>query len=629
MCGICGLISDKKIEKMQLQSMMEKLSHRGPDAEGLVIRKIDRGNYLGFGHKRLSIIDLSANANQPMTDKSGNIIITYNGEIYNFPELKEILISKGYSFKTNCDTEVLIYSYLEWGIDFIKKLNGMFAFALWDNKKERLILARDRLGIKPVYYFRSEKLFAFASELKSILTVKDIGTKIDPVSLNDYFSLQYIPSPRTILKNFFKLEPGSYLIVKKGLVKYTKYWTPLEIPKKKISDPEEIKEKLALVLNDSVKKRMISDVPLGAFLSGGVDSSIVVGIMAGLSTTPIKTFTIGFDTKSYKDELDLAKISSKHFGTEHHEDILSEDKLVDLLPDLVSQMDEPFADHSVVPTFLVSRLAREKVTVALSGDGGDENFGGYPRKYLFAKNYGRYERIPSLVRYAMEKSSAWFLSMLLRKNGLSDNKLERTIDILRSPAKEKVFSPFFILTKRKKEVIYSNDFINLLNGSFDISIFDRDQFSPSREKRLQWVMCHDLKNYLVDDILTKVDRMSMINSLEVRVPYLDYRIVELSLTIPPEMKIKKVTKWILRETFKKIVPSEVMNAKKKGFGIPPQIRFGNKLKNMANEVIFRQNSVLRDYFNLDNIRSMINSKKNYKEIWPVLVFALWEHRYLK
>ncbi len=624
MCGICGVISINKIEKKELLVMAGEIKHRGPDAEGSFVAQAS-GKWVGLGHRRLSIIDLSDTANQPMSDED-DLVIVFNGEIYNFLEIREKLIKGGYSFKTKSDTEVILKAYREWGIDFVNKLNGMFAIGLLDLKNRILYLIRDRIGIKPVFYFYKGGQLAFSSELKALFKLQNFDKEIDFVSLNDYFSLGYIPYPSTVFKNSYKLEPGHYLRydLKTGAIKKIKYWEIDCSCRDKITDINEIKEILRGLMKDSVKKRMISDVPLGAFLSGGIDSTIVVATMAELSSKPVKTFTIGFEGE--KDEREYARLTAEKYGTEHTEEILSFDNFRDIIPELIYQMDEPFADHSMIPTYLVSKYAREKVTVSLSGDGGDENFGGYVRPYMFSKYFEKYLKIPYALRFLSEKiilcPTMKFVSHFTKKK----RRLYKFCEILSSRGDEQIISHMFQVTKIIKKSLYSKGFKREIEENYSPSIFT-GQLNLTKEFSLpQWNMCHDLKNYMVNDILTKVDRMSMLNSLEVRVPILDHRIVEFALKIPTEYKLKgNISKWILKETFKDKIPEELFSLPKKGFGIPLKKWVKNFVRD---EIVHYLNNFPQKtsiFFNEKELKNILSNKKeNFSvELWTIYVFLKW------
>ncbi len=622
MCGIFGIIS-KEVDKQLLISMGQTLSHRGPDAEGYYIERAG-SKIIGLGHKRLSIIDLSPSANQPMKD--GDVVIVFNGEIYNFPDLKKILLEKGYKFFSKSDTEVIIKSYMEWGIDFISKLNGMFAIGLLDKKKKTLYLIRDRIGIKPLYYYYKHGDFAFASELKAFYKIENFDKDIDLISLNDYFSLGYIPYPKTIFKNSYKLNPGSYLKydLKSGELKKERYWEIDCLNGRKLNNIGEIKEKLMFLIEDSVRKRMISDVPLGAFLSGGIDSSIIVANMAKLSNKPVKTFTIGFEGE--EDEREYARLTSKKYGTEHTEEILSFESIVNLIPNLIYQMDEPFFDHSIFPTYLVSKLARQEVIVALSGDGGDENFGGYVRPYMFSKYFEKYLLIPEFIRNIVEKKIVLPFINCLSFISPHKRKLFKIIEILSSKGDEQIISHMFLMTGKMKGLLYSDFFKSELEKKYSPSIFSGTLELNKGLSLPQWNMCHDLKNYMVNDILTKVDRMSMLNSLEVRVPFLDHRVVEFALRIPSNYKLRgKITKWILKETFKEDIPKRLINLSKKGFGIPLKKWVETFVKKEIWSYIKNNKLTFNFYFREREVLKLLeNKKENFSiELWLIFVFLKW------
>ena len=442
MCGICGEINfnTKGVKVETIQQMNKVLTHRGPDDEGMVFLQDDKfyevkkplptglkenGFEVGLGHRRLSIIDLSSAAHQPMCNENGSVWIVYNGEIYNFHDLRKELIDKGHLFKSNSDTEVILHAYEEWGVECLNYFRGMFAFAIWDSNLRRLFLARDRLGKKPLVYFHQKSHFAFASEIKALLQVPGIKREVNAYAIHHYLTYQYIPSPGTIFQGIQKLPPAHYLLYdRKGNIKIERYWRlHFNSNAQTGIDPQEVNDRIRKELEESVRLRLISDVPLGAFLSGGVDSSIIVGIMARLSRKPVKTFSIGFEEMEF-DEISYARMVSKHFSTEHHEFIVKPND-IEILPKLVWHYNEPFADSSAIPTYYVANMTKDYVKVVLTGDAGDENFAGYPR-YLRSKWVALFTKIPERARKDL---ASWFLKMFSSLH-VREDRLNRLADFI-------------------------------------------------------------------------------------------------------------------------------------------------------------------------------------------------------
>ncbi len=639
MCGICGIIrSNREVLTEEIESMKNVLVHRGPDDEGAFFSAVklpDRTVNIGLGHRRLSIIDLSANAKQPMSNENQQIWLTYNGEIYNFIELTDQLNSLSHTFKTKSDTEVIIHGYEQWGTACLHKFNGMFAFALWDEDKKQLFLARDRLGIKPLYYYHNSDTFAFASELKALLQIQDIPRQIDYQSVSDYLSWQFVPAPKTIFRHIKKLLPAHYLILTEKGLSCQRYWNVREFSDNPGDlQPEHYEQHIRSILTDSVKKRMISDVPLGAFLSGGLDSSTVVALMSKDSVKPTRTFSIGFDSEEYTSELKYAALVARACDTEHHERILSAPKLLELLSKLVWFMDEPFADHSMVPTYLVSQLARENVTVALSGDGADENFGGYPRRYLFAKKYSRYLQLPALLRNTSEGLFRKILQLVLLciPGSNSKRKLLKLDDMFQSAGLMRIINLHNVVDTSLKKKILHRDIQREVNP-FTTTVSVRYSESNSHNL-LAELLTLDIENYMTNDVLTKVDRMSMANALEVRVPFLDHRLVELAAAIPTRLKIyQSKPKYIIKKAFRDLLPKKIIDRHKQGFGIPLNFWMQKELTEFTSQVLLDDCLKKRRIVDVRTIRQMLEAtaagKCNYaRELWTVLMLELWCREFL-
>lgn len=628
MCGIAGIISftEKGKEYHQyLHQVTRSLAKRGPDAEGFFFE-----NNVGLGHRRLSIIDISEAANQPMFDESGRFVIVYNGEIFNFLELKKELTTKGVSFKTNSDTEVLLKLYIREGKNCLNKLNGFFAFAIYDKEEKTLFLARDRYGVKPLVYFYDENKFVFASEQKAILQFQ-LEKKLDYSSILLYLQLTYIPSPHSVFSNIFRLLPGCCILVKNKKVKIEKYY---ELPKVEgenyNSDPYSLQqEKLFLLLDDSVKKRLISDVPIGVFLSGGVDSSIITAL-ASRHTKHLKTFSIGYNDAEFFDETGYANIVAKKFKTDHTVFRLSKDYILTSIFELLENIDEPFADPSSIAVFILSKHTRKHVTVALSGDGADEIFAGYNKH--FAEFNARHRGFGAdFIRAGfplwkfLPKSRNAFLGNKIRQlhrfaKGMQLDKKERywlwccfmNEQTARAMIHTEINEPEF--QQRKKDILqYIHD-----NGDFNEVLYT------------------DAKFVLPNDMLRKVDQMSMLNSLEVRTPFLDYRVVDYMFSLSPDKKIDLThRKKILQDTFQKILPSEIYHRPKHGFEVPLLDIFRNELKSFIFDGLLSDEFLKEQgIFNIKQIQLLrkkllsSNPEDVSTHLWSLMVFQNWYKKYM-
>ena len=626
MCGILGAVGFN-IDKFRFKKMLDTLTHRGPDDEGIFFK-----DPVILGQCRLSIIDISPAGHQPMSDKEGNVWVVYNGEIYNFASIRKELEGKGYHFRSRTDTEVILYAYKEWGIDCLHKFNGMFAFCICDFRKRLLFLARDRFGIKPLVYYFADHKFIFSSEIKSILCDNEILNEIDWEAFIYYLYFGYIPAPLTIYKRIKKLEPGHYILVKwqnDGKLEFTKkrwYYLPVNNLSEKL-DITEIKETLFSLISDAVKMRLISDVPLGAFLSGGIDSSIIVGLMARHSNKPVKTFSIGYKDHALFDETSYAREVAKFNNTEYHEFRLTYKDVLDVIPIVLDHLDEPFADWSIFPTFLVSQKTRQHVTVALSGDGADELFAGY-RKYQGEFFWKYYSLIPFLIRKKLIEP--FFDSF----PDSYDNKLleyvRRTKKFLKGlddePARRHfnwmcIFSEVFL-----KELII--DFKSGLNNPSPFG-FIKKLFDEYKGDSINRMLYADVNMCLPYDMLVKVDWMSMLNSLEVRVPFLDYKVVEFVFQIPGNLKLNRwKRKYILIETFKDILPPKLYYRPKQGFDVPIGEWFKNELKQLFWEVLDENFIKKQGIFNFDFIKKMYNlhasNKRDFsKQLLTIFIFVWW------
>lgn len=625
MCGICGVFEYNKqniIDAASLKKMCRVIEHRGPDDEGIYA-----DSYIGLGMRRLSIIDL-ATGDQPIHNEDESIWIVFNGEIYNFLELKHELEKKGHCFYTACDTEVIVHLYEEMGENCVNRLNGMFAFALYDLKKEKLFLARDRLGIKPLHYMIFNGKILFGSEIKSILQYPDVHRELDLSALNDFLTFEWVPAPATIFKGIKKLLPGHILTVEGSEISLREYW---DVNYNETAKSEEqIAQEILKILEKSVQLRMISDVPLGAFLSGGIDSSAIVALMSKLSDQPVKTFTIGFSEESY-NEVEYARKIAEQFGTEHREKIIEPDA-IDLMNKVIKNLDEPFADVSTLPTYLVSEFAREHVTVVLTGDGGDETFGGYDQ-YQANQMMNTYQKLPNFLIKKTIPSVAKRLKPSPQKKGMK-NKIKRFVDGASQPDRFEHMRWMIYYTEDEKQTLFSSHVLKNLNN-IDSYGSVRTYFENNKGKdRLAKALYLDTKLYLVDDILTKVDRMSMANSLEARVPLLDHTFVEYVATIPSSMKInKKTRKYIFKKAMGKTLPSDILKRGKQGFSIPIKNWLRSELKDLMEDVLNKKRIKEEGYFNYDYIEKL---KKGHLEgkydhwhkIWALMCFEMWHDTYI-
>jgi len=601
--------------------MNNKLRHRGPDDAGHFID--DRA---GLAMRRLSIIDLST-GHQPIANEDGTIWIVFNGEIYNHLPLRRQLEQKGHRFSTQSDTEVIIHGYEEFGDDVVNHLNGMFGFAIWDAPRRRLLLARDRVGIKPMYYHFSPTDFIFGSELKAVIAHPHVPRAVNLRALDQFLTLEYIPSPLTIFENIYKLPPGHRLILENDDISIEQYWNVTAAPQQ-LRD-EEYLEAMTELLRDAVKIRLMSDVPLGAFLSGGIDSSTVVSFMAEVMDTPVRTFSIGFGDPTY-NELPYARMVAEAFDTQHHEEFLEAD-INSLAMRLVSHFDEPFGDFSIFPTFLVSEVARRHVTVTLSGDGGDELFGGYDTYVAQRLDDRLYGRLPRWLRQNALPGLLDKIPPRPAKKGLI-NKAKRFVEGGALPEAWQHTRWMMFMHQADKQQLYSPDVAAALRPFAAQGIIEQyfAQFAGADPLAQQQYV--DLKTYLVDNILVKVDRMSMAASLEARVPLLDHRLVEFALNLPPHLKLNGgETKAILRRLMADRLPPEVLNKPKEGFSIPLKHWLRHELRPLLTDLLAPDTVRRRGYFDPAVVSTWVaehmRQKANHSHrLWALMVFELWHQQ---
>jgi len=630
MCGIVGFLTSKAIDIPEyeiLKRMRDVLIHRGPDDVGEYVRPLDdKGPFVFFGHRRLSIIDLTG-GHQPLSNEDGTIWVVFNGEIYNFKELREELKGRGHQFRTYSDTEVIAHAYEEYQEDCFRYFNGMFAIGIWDEKRNRLVLARDRLGKKPLYYSFINETFLFASELKAMMLYPAFSRKVDPFSLMKYLFFEFIPSPHTIFVDAQKIPAASYLIWDKKGVKVRKYWSPFDPQEEeKYLSEAEAEVRVMELLKESVKRRLISDVPLGVFLSGGIDSSAITALAQSEVPGKVKTFSIGFEDPSF-DESKYASLASKYIGTDHHEQTMIPTDLLNIVPGLPDILDEPMADASILPTYLLSKFTRGHVTVALGGDGGDELFAGYPT-YLAHKFARPYEHFFHPI--------GTFLASLLPvsdDNISFDFKVKKFLSGIGYPdgVRNSVWLGSFPYSENEK--VLSTEIHAQFNRDRlveEISLYEKEYPYDDRITKLQYL---DLRLYLQESILVKVDRASMACSLEIRAPFLDYRLVEFMMRLPSKWKLRGFTsKYILKKAMKNRLPDEVINRPKKGFGVPIAKWVKGPLKELFGDLLSADRIRREGFLDSEYVTQLLqdhllNRRDNRKQLWTLLVWELWVNRY--
>src|SRR3989440_11743021 len=625
MCGIAGFVnleqSKATAARDTLDRMCRAIAHRGPDDQGLLVE-----GPAALGMRRLSILDL-AGGHQPMSGCDPAKSIVFNGEIYNFRELKSELESRGHVFKTNSDTEAILHAYEEHEMDCVAHLRGMFAFAIWDARERELFVARDRAGKKPLYYtLTTNGTFIFGSELKSVREHPEFAGEINIQALDAYLTFGYVADPLTIYRGVHKLPPGHVLTFKNGEIKVRAYWDfSYEQPQTdSFTSEEEAVRELRALLDESVRLRLVADVPLGAFLSGGVDSSTVVGLMARHTDRPVKTFSIGFQEDSY-NELKYARLASERFGTEHVEFIVTPD-ICDVVDELVWHFDEPFADSSAIPTYMVSKLAREHVKVVLSGDGGDELFAGYTR-YALDRKRSRFARLPRSFRQGVMQP----LGRRLPHGAWGRNYVHNVaLDPL-----DRYIEDISIFTRLNKPSLYTDGF-RLQLGATEATALFREYAGWSRaDDSLDPLLYLDSKTYLPGDILTKVDRMSMAVSLEARVPLLDHKLIEFVCTrIPASMKMKSLeTKHIFKRAVTDLVPAEILNRPKQGFGVPIEQWINQQLRDRMRYTLTEPRTQQRGYIEPRYVKVLLDEHERGRrdhsaELWSLFMLELWHRTFV-
>ncbi|RHW76437.1 XrtA/PEP-CTERM system amidotransferase [Colwellia sp. RSH04] len=621
MCGITGFINLKagtEVNQALLAQMNQAQFHRGPDEGGEFIDE-----HVALGHRRLSIIDLSS-GQQPMLSDDSNYVLIFNGEIYNFKAIRKELEQLGHSFHSHSDTEVILHAYMQWDERCVEKLQGMFTFAIWNKAEQSLFIARDRLGIKPLFYAIINETLYFASELKSIALVPGLDKKIDAKAIEQYFALGYVAEPHTIYQQVAKLSPGHNLTIKVGDTQptITQYWDVSYAKQSPLSE-EQLLTQMDQELKTAVESHMMADVPLGSFLSGGVDSSAVVAMMSQISDNSVTTCSIGFDVKDY-NETDFALQVAKRYATDHQEKIVASDDFA-LVDSLAQLYDEPYADSSAMPTYRVCQLAREKVTVCLSGDGADELLAGY-RRYGLMMNE---EKVRSVLPYAIRKPVFGLLGKLYPKLDWAPQFLraKTTFQSLAMDTAEGYFHGVSLLNNQQRKELFSSQLNQELNGYSALEVFREHQKNFDGDDPLSLIQYLDIKTYLVGDILTKVDRASMAHSLEVRVPFLDHKFVEWTAQVPTTLKLKQgCGKYLLKKAMEPHLPEDVLYRNKMGFRVPLADWFKGPLKDKLRQALLSDEMRATGLFNMDTIKRWLDDHQSGRReysapLWTLLMFA--------
>jgi asparagine synthase (glutamine-hydrolysing) len=624
-CGIVGQASTdgRPGDRAGLERMCAALEHRGPDSRGL---HIDAG--VGLGIQRLRVIDL-ATGDQPIFNEDGSIAVVLNGEIYNYRELREHLERSGHSFRTRSDTEVIAHLYEEAGAELVHRLHGMFALAVWDARRRLLLLARDRAGKKPLYYAQLGGELSFASELGALLQDERISREVDHRALDAYLAYRWVPAPKTAFSAVRKLPPGSTLTFEDGRATIARYWQLDFSRKRSVGDPREVHEELRAHIRAATARRLISDVPLGAFLSGGIDSAAVVAAMAEASAEPVKTFSIGFTNEKF-NELPLARQVAQHFATEHHE-LVVEPQALELIPRIVRHFGEPFADDSAIPSFYLAEMARRHVTVALNGDGGDESFGGYSR-YAVNLASARLERLPVALRRALGAAG-----LRVRESGTIDSwasRVRRAAETLPLDAVERYVAYMTHLNGLNRERLYSDEYRQLVGESGAFDVVGVPWAASGADSVVDRMLDVDVQTYLPDDLLVKMDIATMASSLEARSPLLDHELMQFAASLPAELKVRgRETKVILRSALRGWVPDEILDAPKRGFRLPLADWFRGELRGFTRDVLLDEHTLGRGYFEQAYVRELLDrhadgAQDHSQGIWTLLMFELWHREFV-
>ncbi|MCH7615140.1 MAG: asparagine synthase (glutamine-hydrolyzing) [Nitrospinae bacterium] len=626
MCGICGKVyfdDHRPVRESEILPMADTLIHRGPDGSGIWV---DRN--VGLGHRRLAIIDLREEANQPMTNEDGSIWVTFNGEIYNFHSLRQELESKGHLFRTNSDTEVIVHAYEEYGRDCVSHFLGMFAFAIWDSRRRTLFLARDRVGKKPLYYYAGSDRFIFGSEIKAILAEGSVQPDPNLIAMDHFLALQYIPSPLTAFRGIHKLPAAHWLELKDGQVEIGRYWKLRYTPKRSLSLQEAIEE-FKWRMDEAVGIRMISDVPLGAFLSGGIDSSAVVASMARKANCPVKTFCAGFNDAAF-DEREYARMIAQDNGTDHTE-LMIDAPVTDILPRLVWYFDEPFGDSSALPSYAIAQLTRQHVTVVLNGDGGDENFAGYDR-YITDRFVRNADYLPLGLWQGLETLVQGLPAAWLKKQPFK--KIARVVEVLAQEPGRRYATWGAHFTPRDRRQLYANSFYPLVADSDPEGLFVQAFAESDAEDCTDAALDVDVALYLADDLLVKMDRATMANSLETRSPFLDHTLMEFVASLPAQLKLAgNQKKYLLKASLRGEIPDEILDRPKMGFCVPLSRWFQEDLREMAYDTLLSSRAMQRGYFSASRIEQLLTEHCHHQvdhgaHLWDLLVLELWNRTFI-
>ena len=626
MCGIVGMVNldGRAAEAALLARMNGAIFHRGPDEDGVYLK-----GPVGLAMRRLAIIDLKG-GQQPIADEEGAAWIVYNGEVYNYREVRKELEARGHRFHTDCDTEVVLHAYLEYGADCPRHLRGMFAFAVWDERRRELFLARDRVGKKPLLYAKTANAFVFGSEFSALLLHPSVGREIDRAALDDYLSFMCMPAPQTAYRDIRKLEPGHSLTLSSdGQISTRRYWEP-DFSKKVRLTEEEAGARALELLREAVRVRLMSEVPLGAFLSGGIDSSAVVALMAEESSTPVKTFSIGFEEQDFS-ELHHARRVAERVGAEHHEFVVRPDAM-EVLPLLVEHYGEPYADSSAIPTYYVARETRKHVTVALNGDGGDECFAGYER-YAAMRLSERYRKLPGVLRERVIRRALELLP-ISELRPTRARKVRRFLRAASLPPVERYLQWVSTVQRDTKDELYTDEFREEVGGR-DAGAWLRPWFARANGAGVvDAALLADTMTYLPNDLLVKVDIASMANSLEARSPFLDHHVIEFAASLPENLKLRGLTtKYILKKTLQKLLPSENLTRGKMGFGVPIGQWFRGQMQPFLRENLLSERAARRGLFRPEAVRRLVElhtrGERDYThQLWTLLMLELWFQRFI-
>jgi asparagine synthase (glutamine-hydrolysing) len=625
MCGICGKVGFDRsgtVNPALIGGMLRTIAHRGPDGEGIHV-----SGPVGLGHRRLAIIDLNT-GQQPLSNEDGTVWITFNGEIYNYQELRRELIASGHTFRTQSDTEVIVHLYEECGAACVEKLRGMFAFALWDERNKTLFLARDRVGIKPLYYAHTNRFLVFASEIKAILADPEVDRQVQPEMIDRFLTFQYLPGEETLFRGIRKLAPGSYMVVRDGRVDIRQYWDLHFAPVPRSVD--DAAAELLELLEESVRMHMISDVPVGFLLSGGVDSTAVLGLAVGKTDKPLSSYTLGFSAKGITDERPYARLAARTYGSQHHELTITAKEFQDFLPEYVWYMEEPVCEPPAIALFYVSRLAKDYVKVLLSGEGGDEAFAGY-------QNYRSLVWLERLKKALGPFRGTVSSSLLLLNRLLSLEKVAKFAPLMQIPLGSYYYSrtssPLSFFNSRS-DGLYSEGFAQCVDQDRSIQVLRDCLTNTNGYGMLSKMLYVDTKTWLTDDLLVKADKMTMANSIELRVPLLDHKVLEFAASLPENHKVRGfTTKFIAKKVLERRVPEPILNRRKTGFPVPYASWLRTEMREWLVDLLLDRRTMERGYFNRKAIEFLLSESAAHgrysKELFCLAVLELWHRVFLE